>query len=644
MGNFSLGEAVLGTGIDLAGLNQGLAKAEGGARDAVGKIGGFFSNALSSALGFIGANVLSAAGGAIVNFAKDSFTGALEAQQGIDRLGASITRLGGDAPVTMESALAMADSFKGLVGGSDDVVLAMTDVGLRFSAIGKDVFPRFIEQSADLATVLKMEPAKAAEFLGKTLQDMANDGTFSAGRLKAAGLTISESAEKQIAAMVEAGNTSGAMTLIMDELAKSTGGAAQAVADSAQGQWAIFQETIADAGEGVMLSLLPALTSLMQNVLPQITPLIEGVASALSNLIGWLTGGGDLGDAGYAIFELFNSLFGKDVGLQAEQTFYQIVDAIKAAIDFVVANWPAVQATIAAVWAQLQPVLQALVAEWTANVLPIFQTVVSWVQANWPLIQTTIAGVMTFVAGLVQQVLAGLQAWWGEHGASVMAIVTTLYTTVQSLVQTGLAFIQSVIAAVLPAIQAFWATWGGDITAVVSGLFAVVGDLFDAFAAAFSGDWRGFGEQLREAWDKIWEGIKEIVNRAVEWFTSQDWGKIGQSIIEGIGKGITAATGFIVDAAKQAAQAALDALKGLLHIDSPSKVTADLVGLPAGQGIAVGLLDSLPDIRAAARAAAGALMDNSRSTVQNFQLSVNSQQSLGAVTQDFALMQALATV
>lgn len=612
--NFSLGEALLGTGVDLAGLGEGLAKAEQGARGAVGRIGGFFSNALSGALGFIGANVLQAAGGAIVNFGKESFAGALEAQQGLDRLGASIKRLGGDSPVTMESALAMADSFKNLVGGSDDVVLAMTDVGLRFSSIGKDIFPRFIQQSADLATVLKMEPAKAAEFLGKTLQDMANDGTFSAGRLKAAGLTISESAEKQIAKMVESGNTAGAMTLIMDELAKSTGGAAQVVADSAAGQWAIFKETIADAGEGVMLSLLPALTSLAQDVLPQVTPLVEGLAGMLSNLIGWLTGGADLGDAGYAIFELFNRLFGKDVGLQAEQTFYQIVDAIGVVVSWVQAQLPLLLATAQQVWAGLQPVIQALVDIWTNNVLPIFQMVVAWVVANWPMIQATIAGVLQFVAMLTQQILAGIQAWWAAHGASVMSIITTLYNALLAVIQAGLAFVQAVIAAVLPAITAFWATWGDEISAIVSGVFEYLGIIFDAFAKLFQGNWRGFGEELRKAFDLAWKAIVKVVQDAITTVLNIDWAAVGFGIIDGIRSGVDAAAKNLAAAALAAGEAALAAIKGFLGINSPSTVGIE-IGANFGESQAMGLLSAIPDIRAAAQAATGALVTTNTQNV-----------------------------
>lgn len=532
MANFSLGEAVLGTGIDLSGLSQGLAKAESGAREAVGRVGGFFSNALGSALGFIGANVLGAAAGAIGNFAAESFQGALEAQAGLDALSGSIDRLGERAPVTMDEALGLADSLKNLVGGSDDVVLAMTNVGLRFDKINKDLFPRFIEQSADLATTLKMEPAKAAEFLGKTLQDMATDGTFSAGRLKAAGLTISEAAEEQIAKMVEAGDTAGAMNLVMDELAKTTGGAAATMAGSAAGQWTIFKEQMADAGEGVMLSLLPALTTLMATVLPQLTPLIGSIAAEAS---GWITG--------------------------------TLVPAFMTAVAWVQANWPAIQATVAAVWAQMQPALQAA-GDFVLTVLvPALQQAVQWVITNWPQIQATIATVMGQIQAVIATVTAVVQTLWAEHGDKVIAVLNFF-----------------------------------------TGQFKTI---FAAFQAAFSGDWRKFGELLREAWDNAWKAVSKIVADAIDALKKIDWLKLGQDIVIGIANGIIAGAGWVKQALTDAVNNAMEAAKGFLGIESPSAVAAAEIGRPWAQGVAGGILAGMPDIRgAAAEAAASSLVDN----------------------------------
>ena len=232
-------------------------------------------------VGEVAINALGAALGKVADFASDSFKGALEAQKGIDALSASITRLGGKAPVTMAGAEALADQFKNLVGGSDDAVLAMVNMGLRFDKISSDTFPDFIKQSADLAAVLKVDPVKASEILGKALQDLSVDGVGSIGRLKAAGVAFTDEQEKLIKKLVESGDVAGAQKVLLDALAETTGGAAAAAADTLQGKWAIFLETIADAGEGVALKLLPVLTQLADAVLPKIIPIVENVASVL---------------------------------------------------------------------------------------------------------------------------------------------------------------------------------------------------------------------------------------------------------------------------------------------------------------------------------------------------------------------------
>jgi len=64
---------------------------------------------------------------------------------------------------------------------------------------------------------------------------------------------------------------------------------------------------------------------------------------------------------------------------------------------------------------------------------------------------------------------------------------------------------------------------------------------------------------------------------------------VGRNIIQGIANGITSAVGVIKDAAKKAAQSALDAAKGFLGISSPSRVAADMIGEPFVAGIGAGI-------------------------------------------------------
>lgn len=261
---------------------------------------------------------------------------------------------------------------------------------------------------------------------------------------------------------------------------------------------------------GTMTSqLMPALAQLATDALPQITPVLSEIGVAA---VQWISGA--------------------------------LIPALIGAVEWVRANWPQIQATLTATWAQVQPVLQALADFVTTQVLPAIVAMVQWVVENWPQIQATIAQAM-------QQV-------------------------------------QSIIDAVTTTIQALWAEWGDEIMAVIEWVTERIRIIWDAFGAAFRGDWYAFGAALREGFDHTWRTILDIVARAIEWFRSQDWGQVGRDILSGIAHGVQAAAHTLTQAAIGAARAALDAVRGFLGIRSPSTVFAD-VGRQLMTGMALGI-------------------------------------------------------
>jgi phage-related protein len=177
-----------------------------------------------------------------------------------------------------------------------------------------------------------------------------------------------------------------------------------------------------------------------------------------------------------------------------------------------------------------------------------------------------------FITGVIQAGLKLVQEFWDEHGDEIIAIVTALWENIKAVIDTVLGIIRTV---------------------------------FDAFSLAFQGDWRGFGEKLREAWDKAWELITNIIRNAwdnwkvlvqilitkfIDFIKNTDWKQVGIDIIHGIANGITAAASFIQNIIRNVLQAAIDAAKGFLGIESPSKVFTK-IGKLAGLGFAVGLQD-----------------------------------------------------
>ena len=115
--------------------------------------------------------------------------------------------------------------------------------------------------------------------------------------------------------------------------------------------------------------------------------------------------------------------------------------------------------------------------------------------------------------------------------------------------------------------------------------------IISTFQSALAGDWELFGQKLRALWDIAWGAIKatisnawtsikakakEIIENLKNFFKNADWKQIGIDIVKGIGNGLAAMNSWIKDKARAVAQAALDAAKGFLGIQSPSKAFGEL--------------------------------------------------------------------
>jgi len=363
----------------------------------------------------------------------------------------------------------------------------------------------------------------------------------------------------------------------------------------------------ADALAPLGLAMMDTVTTLVERFTPafqaasgwlheQLVPALQAVADAVGLVLA-----GDLNGA-------IASLFGDEVAARV----MSFLDGLKL------------------VWAYIQdnpnPILSAAGAVIVTTVVPAF---VAWAGAAVPAAAATIAAaapVILLVAGIGAAVFLLAKAWQENWGG------------IQERTEAVIENIRGRIDRALGQIRDFWAKHGEAILAIVKGLwesikwvfstlFDVLTGIVDAFILAIEGDWYGFGQKLRETWlelkekllsvwKQLWEGIKRLATDAieaiVEWFgelpgkiirffVDTDWAAIGQNILRGIASGLTAGLDWLKDAARKVAQAALDAMKGLLGIHSPSKVAELQVGAPIGEGIVAGLRRGTPDLLAASR-------------------------------------------
>lgn len=180
---------------------------------------------------------------------------------------------------------------------------------------------------------------------------------------------------------------------------------------------------------------------------------------------------------------------------------------------------------------------------------------------------TTVAGLLTFpliaIIAAVIAVIALLYAAWTNNWGGI----------------------QEKFAAFVAWITPIWEAVWGAIVKYFEYIWAQVKTIWEAFSLLFQGDFRGFGEKLREAWDRAWNLIKEIFNAALQWFKSINWGEVGKNILKGIINGVLNLRQWAIQTMINLAKGMVEAFKGFFKIKSDSRVM-----MKVGQHLAGGLM------------------------------------------------------
>lgn len=235
-----------------------LKAAEGSFKGFAGRLGGILA----------GLGIANLVGDAI----KTGFAEVNDAAAGLAQLEAGVKSTGGAANVTVAEMEALASSIQNMSGQTDDSIIKTEQLLLTFTNIknvGADkIFDQATRAAADMAAKMGTDASSAAIQLGKAL----NDPTAGISALTRVGVSFTEGQKEQIKALQASGDTLGAQKIILGELNKEFGGAAEAAGKSLPGQIAIMQRSFEDVTQQLVAMFLPA---------------IKNIVAGLSDLIKW---------------------------------------------------------------------------------------------------------------------------------------------------------------------------------------------------------------------------------------------------------------------------------------------------------------------------------------------------------------------
>lgn len=164
----------------------------------------------------------------------------------IAQVEAGLKSTGNAANKTSEQLQAMASQLQNTsLFGDEEILKDVTAQLLTFTNIAGTQFDRTQQAALDLATRLDGDLKSASIQLGKAL----NDPVANLSALSRSGIQFSNEQKALIKSLVETNRLADAQTIILDELDKQYGGAAQAAARAGTGPLKQLQNTLGDLSE-----------------------------------------------------------------------------------------------------------------------------------------------------------------------------------------------------------------------------------------------------------------------------------------------------------------------------------------------------------------------------------------------------------
>lgn len=219
----------------------------------------------------------------VYNFGADFVQSAMDSQNAVADLEATLKSTGNAVGLTSQQLQDMASELQNVTKFSDETITSGEAMLLTFTNIGGDIFPQATEAMLNLAEKFGSVDSAAVQ-LGKALNDPISGITA----LSRVGVSFSEEQKATIKTMMDMGDVAGAQGVILAELEKEFGGLAEAAGQTFAGQLEIAKNQVDNIKESIGNALLPILSNLLGKFLefvnqPAIMNFFNSLATTFQN-------------------------------------------------------------------------------------------------------------------------------------------------------------------------------------------------------------------------------------------------------------------------------------------------------------------------------------------------------------------------
>jgi len=527
-------------------------RADSRSKRLLGSLGAFAGGAI------IGGVV--AAGTALVG----AFSGAEDAERGVRVLTSQIANLGPAGQAAFAGATDFADTFGASIArDNDDIIAVQTKLAsfpdaFRAGSLGAEGMERATRAAFDLEAIGIGAAESNIVGIGKAL----NDPIKGMNALSRAGVSFSEAQKTAIKQAVEQGDLAKAQSVLLQGIESNAKGAAEAGVSNMQR----LKTVAADFAEGLAAKALPYVEKFAgaaAEALPKVGDALDRIGAAVGKVIDWF----------------------QRAGTDGQSLADRIGNGLKRAADIVL------------------PALDSIGKTITEDVLPPIrdfitaaQPVIDWltgtfgpvVSAAFGAVVGVIKGALSIIGGIFKAFAGILSGDWSKVWDGIEQIGSGAMTALGGIIRLGVAQVGALFRTGISLLTSIATSIVNGVIGVVTGLPGRLSSLATSAVNLLGAAFRGGVAIARSAFTSIVNGVISVVTGLPGRLSS-----IGASIVDGLASGIRNAAGRVLSAAQAVVNAIPAAIRKIMGISSPAKVTRAL-----GQNIMGSLGLGMADERA----------------------------------------------
>ncbi|GEM04093.1 hypothetical protein HMI01_10810 [Halolactibacillus miurensis] len=313
-----------------------------------------------------------------------------------------------------------------------------------------------------------------------------------------------------------------------------------------------------------------------------LAPLFEEVAEFVTIIADWIAENPKLTATIIAIATAFTVIIGIVVVLTP------IFTALSAAAAAIGISLGALIGIIAGVVAAIALLVAGFVLAY--NKLDWFKETVDLV---WNFIKETFSNALEFLKALMTGDFTRMKEIASEQLELTREFIANIIEKIKEIFLIGLKFISDKLGLDFEQMKNAVKSAMELIGSIIESVFGYVKNTFKNalkfIVSLLTGDFQGMADAVSDQMDNIWTTITDIWDSVMNFFDEVDLFQIGKDIMKGLVNGIKDMGGAVADAVGGAVTGAIDWAKGLLDINSPSRVF-EQIGQFTGEGFEQGIL------------------------------------------------------